>query len=205
MARNEARNRDTQSQEMRRGDMGGRAVQRDSRSGSRLFPLWSPAEWFSSSPFELMRRFSDEMDRWRGGVPGGLEASAWVPAIEVYERDRQFVVRAELPGMRREDVTVEIQDDSIVVQGERRRETESGEPDEGGLYRSEWSYGRFFRRIPLPEGIDADQARARFDQGILEIAIPLPEQQRRRRQIPVESAGEAPRPRRVEPEKPKRS
>jgi HSP20 family protein len=140
-----------------------------------------------------MRRFTDEMDRafenWgltRNWGFGGGEPAFWSPAVEVFERDNNLVVHAELPGLSKDDVKVEMTDDGLVIQGERKREhEEKGE----GFYRSERSYGQFYRLIPLPEGANADQATAQFENGILEVSVPVPESQRRRRTIPIGSGG----------------
>jgi HSP20 family protein len=154
-----------------------------------LFSL-SPREFFSTSPFELMRRFSDEMDRafqsWGlgPGARGQAEAAAWSPALEVFERGGNLVVRAELPGLTKDDVKVEVTDDRLILQGERKHEQEERRE---GRYHSEWSYGQFYRQIPLPEGAKIDETRAQFNNGVLEVSIPVPETQRR--QIPVETTG----------------
>lgn len=152
------------------------------------------------NPFGLMRTFADEMDSlfesfgfpssrrsraWsnQGTQSAGLERPAggtgmgmgrsWSPQVEVSRRGNDLVVCADLPGMKKEDIHIEIRDDQLVLQGERRQEsTENRE----GFYRSERSYGRFHRTIPLPEGTNADQARANFKDGVLEITLPLPEQ-----------------------------
>jgi HSP20 family protein len=159
---------------------------------------------FAASPFSLMRRMMEDLDRMfedlgstrslsgtaagnraRGGI-GGL-AVDWSPAIELLERDGQLVVRAELPGLSPEDVRIEITNDgSLVIEGERRSEMEAEE--EGGVYRSERIYGRFSRVIDLPQGVDVDRAQARFENGVLEIALPLSEQSQRRR-IQIQGQG----------------
>ena len=144
------------------------------------------------NPFSLMRRLSDEMDRAFAtsfGLPltgrTGIEDMQWIPPVEVTERDNNLMVIAELPGLRKEDVKLEVTNEGLVIQGERRREQE----EKGrGFYRSERSYGSFYRMVPLPEGIDADKAKAQFKDGILEVEIPLPESmQRKRKEIPIKS------------------
>jgi HSP20 family protein len=107
------------------------------------------------------------------GVAGG---SFWYPQVEVSERGGNLVVCADLPGLRKEDVQIEIHDDYLLLQGERRQEQEESQ---GGVYRSERSYGRFFRTIPLPEGTEPDQAKANFKDGVLEVTIPLPDREPR--------------------------
>jgi HSP20 family protein len=157
-----------------------------------MFAL-SPSAVLSMSPFELMRRFTDELDRAFEGLGiargfGAGEIKTWTPSVEVFQQDNNLVVRAELPGMDPGDVRIEITDDGLVVEGERRREHE--ERLEGG-YRSEIEYGRFYRLIPLPEGANVDQAQARLNNGVLEVMIPMAEERRQRRSIPVETGGQA--------------
>jgi HSP20 family protein len=178
--------KDAEQKTGQKGQSGGSLTHRGSFAPS-LFSL-SPREFFSSSPFELMRRFSEEMDRAFGGWGlsrgrgGGGEMAIWSPAVEVFERDNNLVVRADLPGLGKEDVKVDMTDEGLVIQGERKREREEkGE----GWYRSERSYGQFYRLIPLPEGANAEQAKAKFENGVLEVSVPIPEAQRRRRNIPI--------------------
>ncbi|HEU0172869.1 MAG TPA: Hsp20/alpha crystallin family protein [Blastocatellia bacterium] len=159
------------------------------------FPL-SAREFFSSGPLEMIRRFSEEMDHAVGhmfenlGLSRGRgfgELLAWAPAIEVFERDNKMIVRAELPGMSKDDIKVEMTDEGLLIHGERKREKEE---ECEGWYRSERSYGEFRRLIPLPEGVNADQAKARFENGVLEVTAPIPESARRQRSVPIEIGGE---------------
>jgi HSP20 family protein len=184
----------TQSTEMQTSGRAGRqggGMERRGAYAPSLFSL-SPREFLSASPFELMRRFSEEMDRaFEGfgmsrGMGGGGEMMRWAPAVEVFERDNKLIVHAELPGLNKDDVRVELTDEGLVLQGERRREHE--ERNEG-FYRSERSYGHFYRLIPLPEGVDPEQVRAQFRDGMLEVVMPMPEAQSRRRSIPIETTG----------------
>jgi HSP20 family protein len=153
-----------------------------------LFAL-RPHELLAASPFELMRRLSDEMNRAFEGFGlagnGGGAHGIFSPSIEVTERDRALDVCVDLPGIDPEDVRVELTEDGLLIQGERRRETED---EAQGWYRSERSYGRFARVIPLPPGADAQGASARFENGVLRISVPLSEAERRRA-IPIESSG----------------
>ncbi len=142
------------------------------------------------SPFAFMRRFAEEMDRLfedfgieshvhfpslftRGRElvrrETGIVPAAWSPRIDVVERDGQCVVRADLPGLAKDDVKVEITDDSVVIQGERK--TQKKEEFEGYTY-SECSYGSFYRALPLPAGSESAKATAEFTNGVLEIVVP---------------------------------
>ena len=162
----------------------------------RRTPVASP-----SSPFALMHRFADEMDRlfedFRLGSSSLLprfdlpwesrEAAegAWLPSLEVTERGGKLVVRADLPGLTKDDVKVEVRDDALCIEGERRQEREDKRK---GLYRSERTYGRFYREVPLPEGIDPEQAKASFKNGVLEVTMPAPPRPAKGRQVPIEEA-----------------
>lgn len=138
----------------------------------------------SWSPFSLMRRMMEDMDQMFGGTDLQTRGQRmWAPVIEVSERDNNLVVCAELPGLNKEDVRLEATDDALIIEGERKQENKS---EEGGVHRSERIYGRFYRAIPLPDGAQAEQAKAKFNNGVLEVSIPLSQPKSNRRQIPVE-------------------
>jgi HSP20 family protein len=104
-----------------------------------------------------------------------------------HEKD-ELVVRVDLPGMKKEDVCVDVTDNNITISGERQAEQET---ERGGVYRSERSYGSFCRTIPLPEGAITDQAKATFKDGVLEIRMPAPpEQVTRGRRLEISEASE---------------
>jgi HSP20 family protein len=170
----------------RQHEMRGREPQ-SMRSGMHLAPF---------SPFAMMNRLAEEMERmfedfgfgrsWlaprlRPGM-GEMGYAIWSPQIEIFERGGQFIVRADLPGLTKDDVKVEIADEALTIQGERKQEHEE---DREGWHRSERSYGSFYRSIPLPEGIKAEEAKANFRDGVLEISIPAPQREGRRRQIDI--------------------
>jgi HSP20 family protein len=155
--------------------------------------FWDDASWFSpgeflSNPFSLMRRFSEEMDRTFGRFfsrgASEREGAFWTPAIEVREENGQLTVHADLPGLKPEDVKVEVNNDQLIIQGERKYEHEEKNK---GFYRSERRYGQFYRAIPLPEGAQTEQAKAQFKNGVLEVTLPVPEQKSNRREIPIEA------------------
>ena len=102
----------------------------------------------------------------------------WIPAIDIVEADDHYVVKADLPGLAEDDVTVEVKDDVLAISGERTSETtEKGE----GYVRVERASGEFRRTLRLPEGVDAEQVVATFEQGVLEVRIPKPEERKPRR------------------------
>jgi len=108
-------------------------------------------------------------------------AQRWVPAMDLVEHDDHFLLRADLPGLGEDDVSIELNDGSLVVSGERKAEHESRER---GFYRLERQFGKFSRTLTLPDGIDGDQINASFNRGVLEVWIPKPEQRKPRR-IPI--------------------
>jgi HSP20 family protein len=126
---------------------------------------------------DSFRRWANEMDRWfHDAGHGGSTATVgrvlnWTPDIETFQRGDQFVVRADLPGMKRDDIAVQVADDSLTIEGDRRSEHEE---EREGLYRTERRCGTFCRVIPLPEGTLADSAQATFHDGVLEIVMQAP-------------------------------
>jgi HSP20 family protein len=132
-------------------------------------------------PFALLRQMTSELDRvfddwpsfrWPSFRAAALpEAPAWSPRIDVFEKNNRLVTRVDLPGMRKEDVSVEVTDGHLTLSGERKRETEEKKDD---YYRSEREYGSFCRVVPLPEGVKLEDVKATFAEGVLEVSVPLP-------------------------------
>jgi HSP20 family protein len=121
---------------------------------------------------EVNRFFNTLFDAGQGGD------RRWVPATDLLEKDDHFVLRADLPGLGEGDVSIEVQDNTLTVSGERKAEHED---QSRGWYRIERSFGRFSRSLTLPEGVDADAIAAKFDRGVLEVRIPKPEERKPRR------------------------
>jgi HSP20 family protein len=129
-------------------------------------------------PFSMLRQMTTEFGRmfdepnwpfiraWGEGEP-----SRWIPRIEVAEKENRLVTRVELPGLKKEDVKVEVVDGQLAISGERKREVEEKTEQ---LYRSEREYGTFYRAVPLPEGAAVDDIKATFTNGVLEVAVPMP-------------------------------
>ncbi|HYT65821.1 MAG TPA: Hsp20/alpha crystallin family protein [Vicinamibacterales bacterium] len=141
----------------------------------------------------IVDRFANEMDRlladfgfgagrispfgqrgFTSPARGAADWPAWAPEVEVFQGNNELVVRADLPGLKKEDVTVNVTDDEITISGERRHEHEE---ERAGLYQSERMYGSFCRTMPLPAGAIGDQAKASFKDGVLEIRMPAPPEQ----------------------------
>jgi HSP20 family protein len=132
-------------------------------------------------PFAALRQMASEFDRlfedWPARHWPSLrqlatgESPAWAPRIDVFERDNNLVTRVDLPGLKKEDVTVEVTDGHLALSGERKRESEEKKDN---VYRTEREYGSFYRRVPLPEGAKVDDVKATFANGVLEVSVPLP-------------------------------
>jgi HSP20 family protein len=158
-----------------------------------------------ASPWELMRRMSEEMGqlfeslggtraglaplpqsgRVARGRPGDTGSDVGfggpmlvVPHIELEQRRDALVVRADLPGLTPEDINVAVDHGLLTISGERRQENRE---EREGFIRSELSYGAFFRTIPLPESADEKRVNAVFRNGVLEITVPVSDQQQGRR------------------------
>ena len=167
------------------GEQTQRGLSRRSES-SRSISRRDPFDLFEAGPFATMRRIQDDFDRMFGnfGLSGqGWNAAPaeprmeWTPAIEAFQRGNDFVVRADVPGLSRDDLTVEVGDDALTIHGERKYDHEE---ERDGVFRSERSYGSFYRVIPLPEGAVGESAKANFKDGVLEVVIQAPSQEVRR-------------------------
>jgi len=155
-----------------------------SRSSEVFQPMFPFGRFFGLSPFAMMREFTDEMDRMFRGTGSETEVQAWAPAMDVRQCNGDLVVTAELPGLKKDEVKVEVTDDALVIQGERKREHKE---DHEGYHRWERSYGQFYRSIALPEGAKTDQVKAELQDGVLKVSVPVPQAEKKSRQIPVET------------------
>lgn len=151
---------------------------------------------FGGSPFALFRRLSEDMDRLFFGSGGqglgtfGGFGARFLPHVDINERDGKLVINADLPGVRPEDFRVEIEEQALVLEGERRIQQDE---TRGGVRRFERTHGTFRRVIPLPQGANVEAAEARFENGVLEITVPLqPPPRTRQLEIKTGSSGGTP-------------
>jgi HSP20 family protein len=144
--------------------------------------FFGPGPFFPSS-FRWMQELNDEMDRFMRGTAAPLDA--WTPAIDIERCNGDLVVTAELPGLKKEEVKVEVTDDALIIEGERKKEHKE---DHEGYHRYERSYGKFYRSIPLPEGAKTDQIKAEISDGVLKVSMPVPQEKKNVRQIDVKQA-----------------
>jgi HSP20 family protein len=135
-------------------------------------------------PFRELAAIQSEMGRWMNqlaGAPtpgGNAQSSAWLPSVDVWETESELVLSFDLPGVKEDEISVEVDDGTLTVSGERRRTHEhSGER----FYRYERRFGSFVRSVSLPAGVSEDSITASFRDGVLEVRVPKPEEQKPRR------------------------
>jgi HSP20 family protein len=130
--------------------------------------------------------FTREVDRLLDAYFGGEgEARRWVPPLDLWEAASNYVLKADLPGVAEQDVSIEVQDGTLTISGERRAEERS---DAAGWYRYERPFGSFSRTLTLPDGVDPEGIAAEFENGVLEVRIPKPEERKPRR-VQIKPAG----------------
>ena len=150
--------------------------------------------WDEASPFAFMQRLMSEMDSLfsdfgfgRTALPSQgrtAGASMWLPQVDVTTRDGQLLVHADLPGLKQDDVKVTVHEGMLTISGERG---DTHEEKRGGVFRRERSYGSFRRQIALPEGVDPESIKAHFENGVLEVSMPMPkEAPQQGRTIPIQ-------------------
>lgn len=132
-------------------------------------------------PFELLREMTSELDhmfdesfwpsfRWPRRFTA-LRTASWSPEIDVFEKDNRLVTRVDLPGMKKDDVKIEVTDGYLAISGERKSEVEEKKDN---YYRCEREYGGFYRAVPLPSSVTLEDITATFADGVLEVSVPLP-------------------------------
>jgi HSP20 family protein len=131
-------------------------------------------------PFRELASFQNEMSRLMNGLfdsPGRVTQS-WVPVLDVWETDNEVVYAFDLPGIPEELISIEVKDDTLTVTGQREKTEETNDE---GFYRFERRYGTFARAVGLPQGVNQDQIAARYENGVLEIRVPKPAEQKPRK------------------------
>lgn len=131
-------------------------------------------------PFRELASFQNEMSRLMNGLfdsPGRVTQS-WVPALDVWETDSEVVYAFDLPGIPEDEISIEVKDDTLTVSAQREKTEETNDE---GFYRFERRYGNFARAVGLPQGVNQDQIAARYENGVLEIRVPKPAEQKPRK------------------------
>ena len=146
-------------------------VRRREQTTSRPPAAWEPFREFD----ELQRRTAELMESVWSGIGGG-EDQPWIPSVDFEETDDAWIVEAEVPGVRRDDVNVELRDSELVISGEIKERERTGI-----LRRRTRRTGRFEYRVVLPGQPEPDAVEATLDDGVLTVPVPKPEQARPRR------------------------
>jgi HSP20 family protein len=149
-------------------------------------------------PLNLLRQMTSELDRmfdepWTMFRPPSdlvsTDTPMWAPKVDVMTKENALITRVDLPGMKKEDVLVEVQDGYLTLSGERQKELKE---EKDNVYREEREYGSFCRSIPLPKGVKADDIKATFNNGVLEVTVPLPAAEKPSgRKIPIQDTAPA--------------
>jgi HSP20 family protein len=137
---------------------------------------FSQMERMFFAPFREMERMFDDLMPRRLFAPEELVSA---PAVDIFEEGDDIVVKAELPGMKKEELDVNITDNMIIISGEKKKEEKVERKD---YYRVERSVGHFSRSLPLPADVQVGKARAGFKDGVLEVRIPKTEEARKKKQ-----------------------
>jgi HSP20 family protein len=137
------------------------------------FIRWEPVRELNSIQSEMNRLFNGFFDS--PTATNGRSLRRWIPAMDLSETEHEFVLRADLPGLEEKDVNIELEDNVLTVSGERKSEHEERKE---GYYRVERASGKFSRSLTLPEGVDPEKIIATFENGVLEVQIPKPEQRK---------------------------
>jgi HSP20 family protein len=133
----------------------------------------------------LFRRLSRELDTMfeRFGMEKPIfENMPWNPELEIATKENEFLVKLDVPGMKREDVTVEVAEDHLVLRGERRYEKEEKKE---GYFKTERSYGSFYRTVLLPEGVKPEEAKATMRDGVLTVSMPMTKVETKTRKLEI--------------------
>lgn len=141
---------------------------------------------FSAMREDIQRLMNDMEQQWMAPTrsswwPGerlGAKAAMWAPAVDVIEEEKQIKVKAQVPGIKPEDLDIEVEADHLTIRGETVHKQEE---EKGNVYHSEISYGKVFRRIPLPTEVQSEKAKADFEHGMLTITLPKAEGTHRHR------------------------
>jgi HSP20 family protein len=128
-------------------------------------------------PFRELGTLQSELSRLMNGMleGNGRTVQTWVPALDVWETPTEVVYAFDLPGIPEDRISIEVKDDNLTVSAEREK---VGETSENGFYRFERRYGTFARAVGLPQGVDQETISARYENGVLEVRVPKPEEQK---------------------------
>ncbi|HEY7535510.1 MAG TPA: Hsp20/alpha crystallin family protein [Thermodesulfobacteriota bacterium] len=140
------------------------------RRGLRILDPWRD---FGSLQGKINRMFDETMRTLYPNEGEELEKGAWAPAVDIYEAEDSFVVSADLPGINKEDIQIDLKDNTLTLKGEKKFEQKVSKDN---YIRVERTYGSFVRSFTLPQNVDADKIKAKYKEGVLELSIPKKEE-----------------------------
>ena len=135
---------------------------------------WSPWREMATAN-NYFNRFFDNAVTKGGFDSGELELTHWHPMVDIYDREGEIVIKAELPGLEKKDITIDVKDRVLTLKGER---TYDNEVNDDKYYRRERAFGKFERSFSLPDGLDAEKIKADYKDGLLSVEIPKPEKEK---------------------------
>jgi len=134
---------------------------------------WRPISDLMGDVVNMQSEIDRMFDRFRGGILDESGATAFMPPVDITEDETNFIIRAELPGVKKQDVSITVQNGVLTVRGEKKQEVEK---KEGNVHRVERSYGTFQRSFTLPTSVKSDKIEASYDNGVLAISLPKSEE-----------------------------
>ncbi len=125
------------------------------------------------NPFKELQSLQERMDQiWDSSIASNkdqLSRGDWLPQVDIFEKDKNVVIKAELPGMKKDDIDVSIENNVLTLKGKREMEKEISESD---FHRIERAYGTFIRSFSLPKTVDAEKIKASYNDGVLMLTLP---------------------------------
>lgn len=143
----------------------------------KLSPSWDPFREMEEMQKRLWSLFGRSWPVWRSEPEEGFALAEWMPPVDIEESDKEYLIKAELPGIKKEEVKVNVEGGTLSISGERKAEKEEKDKK---YHRVERSYGAFSRSFTLPEGAVAEKVSAEFKDGVLMIHLPKEEQAKAR-------------------------
>lgn len=136
---------------------------------------WSPWREMVTMQDRMNRFLDDSFTTTGAGFGGGqLEMANWHPMVDIYDKDEKIVIKAELPGLEKKDIAIDVKDRVLTLKGERAYDNETKDEK---YYRRERTYGKFQRSFTLPAGLDSEKIKADYKDGVLSVEIPKPEKE----------------------------
>ncbi|MCI0455331.1 MAG: Hsp20/alpha crystallin family protein [Candidatus Dadabacteria bacterium] len=139
----------------------------------RELRVWDPWKDFGTLQERINRMFGDTMRTFYPTDGEELVKGTWAPAVDIHETDDSFVVSADLPGLNKEDIQIDLKDNTLTLMGEKKFQDKVSKDN---YLRVERSYGSFFRSFTLPQNVDPEKIKAKYKEGVLEVTIPKKEE-----------------------------